>query len=73
MIIAIALSALSIAISAWSIYRTHRARKAVRELTSQPSPGISFPGTLTPEAEAKLAAKLSEGIERLHRKGRAPW
>lgn len=73
-ILAVALSGLSVVLSSWSLYWGRRARKAVREIASQPSPVIHMAGTLTPEAEAKLSAKLQQGIERLaRREGRQPW
>lgn len=75
-ILTIALSVVAITASAlsmvFSVLTRSRLRHA-RELSEQPSPIISFPGTLTPEAEAKLSASLAEGIERLRGDGRQPW
>jgi len=75
-VLTIALSVVAITASALSIMfsvLTHRRLRRARELSEQPSPVISFPGTLTPEAEAKLSASLAEGIERLRGDGRLPW
>ena len=57
-LIAAILSALSALIACLAARSARQALNAARQLSEQPSPVIQFPGTLTPEAEARIRKRL---------------